>query len=182
MEKGHVVIDGHVRIESIVLKYHGHITIPRRKVVDRLIVEEVFKRGAEGIIVHGFVGTDSVKECVKAAKGKNVFVLSEMSHPGGREFTQPVADQVVKNAMDAGASGIIAPATRPERVAHFRSMVGDLIILATGVGAQGGSALAAIKAGADFVIVGRRLYRSENPVEEAKKIIKEIQSAKLPSA
>jgi orotidine-5'-phosphate decarboxylase len=146
---------------------------------NRLIVEEVFKKGAAGVIVHGFVGRDSVEACVEAAKGKDVYVVPEMSHPGGTEFTQPVSDQVVKIALETGVSGIIAPATRPERIAHFRSMVGELKILATGVGAQGGSARAAIKAGADYVIVGRKLYKSESPVEEAKRIVEEIRTARM---
>jgi orotidine-5'-phosphate decarboxylase len=144
---------------------------------NRLILEEVFGRGADGVIVHGFVGSDSVKQCVETADGKDVYVVSEMSHPGGLEFTRPVADNIVKLAVDAGATGLIAPATRPERVANFRSMAPSLRILATGVGAQGGSAKTAIKAGADHVIVGRKLYTSENPVEEADRIIEEIRSA-----
>lgn len=141
---------------------------------NRLIVEEVFKRGAQGVIVHGFVGRDSVKACVDAAKGNDVIVVSEMSHPGGLEFTQPAADKILEMAVESGATGLIAPATRPERVAHIRSKVGNLKIIATGVGAQGGSAKEAIKAGADFIIVGRRLYNAENPVEEAEKIIAEM--------
>jgi len=141
---------------------------------NRLIVEEVFGRGAKGVIVHGFVGRDAVKTCVDTAKGNDVFVVAEMSHPGGKEFTQPIADKIVEVAIDAGASGIIAPATRPERIAHFRSLLGNLKIIATGVGAQGGSAKEAIKAGADYIIVGRRIYNADNPVEEAEKIIAEM--------
>ena len=53
---------------------------------NRLIVENVFNRGAAGVIVQGFVGKDSIEACVNAAKGKDVFVVVEMSHPGGAEF------------------------------------------------------------------------------------------------
>ena len=142
---------------------------------NRLIVEEVFRRGASGVIVHGFVGEDSVRACVEAAAG-NVFAVTEMSHPGGKEFTQPVADKLARLAVEAGASGIIAPATRPERVKELREIVGPLLRLCPGVGAQGGSASDAISAGADYVIVGRSIYQAEDPKAEASRIVGEIGS------
>ncbi len=143
---------------------------------NRLIVEQVFGHGASGVIVHGFVGEDSVRACVEAATGE-VFVLSEMSHPGGQVFTAPIADRLAQLAVDAGAAGIVAPATRPERVAKLREIVGDLTIITPGVGAQGGSASASIEAGADYIIVGRSIYNSPTPKETAKNIVEEIQSA-----
>ena len=142
---------------------------------NRLIVEEVFRRGASGVIVHGFMGTDSVRACVDAANGE-VFVLAEASHPGGKEFTQPVADRLARLAVEAGASGIIAPATRPERVKELREIVGPLLILCPGVGTQGGSASDTIAAGADYVIVGRSIYQAEDPKAEASRIVDEIAS------
>ncbi len=140
---------------------------------NRLIVEQVFGHGASGVIVHGFVGEDSVRACVEAAKGE-VFVVTEMSHPGGQVFTAPIADKLAHLAVDVGASGIIAPATRPERVKALREIVGDLIIITPGVGAQGGSASASIEAGADYIIVGRSIYNSPDPKHSAKEIVEEI--------
>ncbi len=141
---------------------------------NRLIVEQVRKRGASGIIVHAFVGSDSLRACVEAADGMDVFAVTEMSHPGGEEFTAKFADELARAAVSAGASGIIAPATRPERIAHLRKIIGDLLILSPGVGAQGGSPESAIKAGADFIIVGRTIYKSKNPAESALKTVEEI--------
>jgi orotidine-5'-phosphate decarboxylase len=141
---------------------------------NRLIVERVIEKGAQGVIVHGFVGKDSIEACVKAASGKDVFIVVEMSHPGGAEFFQSLTENLVMLAVDAGASGVIAPATRPERISYIRGLVGDLKILTPGVGAQGGSAAQAIKAGADYIIVGRSIYRAENPRAEAEKIADEI--------
>ena len=142
---------------------------------DRLIVEQVKRRGASGIIVHAFTGSDSMKAAVDAAGDMDVFAVTEMSHPGGKEFTAKVADELAKVAVDSGATGIIAPATRPERIRHLRDIIGDdMLILSPGVGAQGGSAKDTIEAGADFIIVGRAIYKSENPEESAKKIVREI--------
>jgi len=144
---------------------------------NRLIAEEAFRRGASGIIVQGFVGHDSAKAVVEAAKGKDVFIVTEMSHPGGREFTAPMADQLAKLAVEVDATGVIAPATRPERIAHVRSIVGKLLILSPGVGAQGGSAADAIRHGADYVIVGRGIYGDPDPRAAANKVVEDIISA-----
>ena len=141
---------------------------------NRIIVKEAFKHNASGVIVHGFMGKDSVKICVDTAEGRDVFVVTEMSHPGAVEFLQPLTDKLAKLAVDAGATGVIAPGTRPERIKHIRGIVGDLLILSPGVGAQGGKASDAIMAGADYVIVGRSIYQSDNPRKTAIEIVNEI--------
>jgi orotidine-5'-phosphate decarboxylase len=144
---------------------------------NRLIVEQAVANGASGVIVHGFVGHDSVEACVKAAEGADVFVVTEMSHPGGTEFTSKHADKMVMLAKESGATGIIAPATRPERLAEIRQMADNLMILTPGVGAQGGTAGDAINAGADYVIVGRSIYQSDNPKKAAQDLANQIKSA-----
>jgi len=140
------------------------------------ITAAAFALGAKGVICHGFAGEDSVRACVEAARG-DVFVVTEMSHPGGQHFTAPVAEEIAKIAVTAGASGIVAPATRPERVKRLRAVVGDLLILAPGAGAQGGSPSEAIAAGADYVIVGRAITESPDPGKAARGIADEIRAA-----
>jgi orotidine-5'-phosphate decarboxylase len=139
-----------------------------------LITEQAVRLGASGIICQGFAGSDSVRAVVEAAGKADVFVVTEMSHPGGREFTAPVADRLAKLALDSGATGVIAPATRPERIAAIRAIVGRLLILSPGVGAQGGDAAQAIKAGADLVIVGRAIYNDPDPSRAAERIADDI--------
>jgi orotidine-5'-phosphate decarboxylase len=142
--------------------------------VDEMIVRAAVGAGASGVIVHGFVGSDSVAACVKAASGIDVFVVAEMSHPGAVEHMEPASEAIARAARDAGAAGIIAPATRPERIARLREVVGPkLRILSPGVGVQGGDARRALMAGADAVIVGRSLYRAPNP----QKALAELASA-----
>ena len=144
---------------------------------NRLIVDQVFRHHAKGVIVHGFVGEDSVRACVDAARGGDVFVVAEMSHPGAVRWNAPVADDVARMAVDVGAAGIIAPATRPERVRALRAIVGERLILSPGVGAQGGTPADPISAGADYIIVGRAIYDAANPRGEAEKIAGEITRA-----
>lgn len=143
---------------------------------NRLIVEQAMARGAEAVICHGFAGADSVRACVNAAKGQ-VFVLTEMSHPGGKQFTAPVAEELALLAKDVGARGIVAPATRPERVAELRKLVGDLEIISPGVGAQGGKASDTLRSGATYVIVGRAIYQAADPREAARMLSEEAQAA-----
>ena len=140
---------------------------------NRLIVEQAMSRGATAVIAHGFTGEDSVKACIDAAKGQ-VFVVTEMSHPGGKQFTAPIADKLAILAKEAGARGIVAPATRPERIADLRELIGKLEIISPGVGAQGGKASDAIRAGADYIIVGRAIYESSDPGSSAKALAEEV--------
>jgi orotidine-5'-phosphate decarboxylase len=144
--------------------------------VNTLIVDQAVKRGASAVICHGFVGEDSVKACVDAAKGQ-AFVVTEMSHPGGKQFTAPVADRLAALAKSAGARGIVAPATRPDRIADLRKIIGKLEIISPGVGAQGGKASDTIKAGADYIIVGRAIYESPDPKAAAKALADEVKSS-----
>ncbi|MBU3967269.1 MAG: orotidine-5'-phosphate decarboxylase [Euryarchaeota archaeon] len=146
---------------------------------DRLICEEAFEAGASAVIVHGFTGRDSLMECVKTGSKHHgdIYVVTEMSHPGALDFLQPAAYELAQLAVECGAKGVVAPATRPERLKEIRRIVGDMTIISPGVGAQGGSAADTIQAGADFVIVGRSIYNSKAPGKEAEKIVREIESA-----
>ncbi|MBU1158385.1 MAG: orotidine-5'-phosphate decarboxylase [Candidatus Thermoplasmatota archaeon] len=142
---------------------------------NRLIVEQAMSLGASAVIAHGFTGDDSVRACVEAAKGQ-VFVVTEMSHPGGKQFTAPLADKLAYLAKTAGARGIVAPATRPERIAALRKVIGDLEIISPGVGAQGGKASDALNAGADYIIVGRAIYEAADPGKAASELAAETKS------
>ncbi len=132
---------------------------------NRLICDQVFAAGFSGIICHGFPGIDSVKACIASARAHRgaCYVVAEMSHPGGNEFfSHGVAEQIAGNAIIAGADGIIAPATRPDRVRVLRGFVGDGKILSPGIGAQGGDA-DAIASLVDGIIVGRSIYDAPDP-------------------
>lgn len=141
-----------------------------------LIVSNAVKRGASAVIVHAFTGDDSLKAAVDAAGDAEIYAVTEMSHPGGKMFTALHAEEMAKLGVECGAAGFIAPATRPERIAAIREVIGNRKILSPGVGAQGGSASSAIKAGADYVIVGRAIYKADDPKAVAKSIYDEIQS------
>jgi len=141
---------------------------------NRLIAGRVFGAGADYIIVHGFVGRDSVEAVMELG---NTIIVVEMSHPGAKDFIQPVTDGLIRLANDLEPFGVIAPATRPKRVAYVRSKLKPGIkILTPGVGAQGGKVGEVLKAGADYIIVGRSIYASDNPGESARAIFEEVRA------
>ena len=127
----------------------------------RLIAEAAYGAGAAGIIAHAFPGAGPLRAIRDVAPDRDLYAVITMSHPGGGEFFDITALAAV--ARDGGATGVVAPATRPEDITTVREAVGDLKIIAPGVGAQGGDPRAAITAGADLIIVGRAIYQADNP-------------------
>ena len=156
------------------LKVHGLPLIADFKVADipntnKLIADQVFAAGFSSIICHGFPGKDSVQACVDSAlrHGGECYVVAEMSHPGATEFfIGCTGEHIAKLAVECGADGIIAPATRPFRVKILRSFIGNKKILSPGVGAQGGNATE-IAGMVDGIIVGRALYEAPDPAAAA---------------
>jgi orotidine-5'-phosphate decarboxylase len=144
----------------------------------RLIVENAVSRGASAVIVHAFTGDDSLRAAVDAAGDAEIYAVTEMSHPGAKLFTALHAEEMARLGAECGAKGFIAPATRPDRIAAIRAVIGpDRKILSPGVGAQGGKASDAIRAGADYAIVGRAIYGSDNPREAARRFADDIRGA-----
>jgi orotidine-5'-phosphate decarboxylase len=143
---------------------------------DKLICDQVLSAGASGIIAHAFTGSDSLRACIGSAErfGADVFVVTEMSHPGAEEFMAPLAEKMARLAVQSGATGVVAPATRPERIKLIRSIIGNKTIISPGVGAQGGSAREALASGADYLIVGRSVTDSKDPAAVAEGILLEI--------
>jgi orotidine-5'-phosphate decarboxylase len=132
---------------------------------NRLIAKEAFDAGASGIIAHAFPGPESLKAIREVDSSKELYIVITMSHPKGGDFFD--IDNFCKLALEVGATGVVAPATRPEDVAKVRGLVGDLEIISPGVGAQGGSSKETIKAGANYIIVGRGIYLSDDPAAAA---------------
>ncbi|HQN31434.1 MAG TPA: orotidine-5'-phosphate decarboxylase [Methanothrix soehngenii] len=143
---------------------------------NRLICQAAFGAGASGVIAQAFPGKDSLMACaeVAAENGADLYVVTEMSHPGAEMFMAPQAERMARLAAEVGAAGVVAPATRPERIRLIRSIIGERIIISPGVGAQGGSAGAALQAGADYIIVGRSIYGAEDPEEAAERLLASI--------
>ncbi|WP_457614285.1 orotidine-5'-phosphate decarboxylase [Methanopyrus sp.] len=143
--------------------------------ISRSIVERVSGAGADAAIVHGFVGSDVVGECAEVLP---VFAVATMSHPGAREFYDKACQDIVKVCEDIdGVVGYVAPATRPERIREVRKIT-DKLIVSPGVGAQGAAPGDAVRAGADFEIVGRVITEARDPMEAAEDLVRAMRSSR----
>ena len=110
-----------------------------------------------------------------------------MSHKGASEgYGQTVIDaetgektlqyvSFAKKALKYGADGIVVGATYPQKITEVKKIVrGKVPIYSPGVGAQGGAAEAALKAGANYLIIGREITLAADPAKEASQLLDSI--------
>jgi orotidine-5'-phosphate decarboxylase len=122
---------------------------------------EAFERyGADAVTLSPFMGFDSVQPYLKH-HGKGAFLLCRTSIPGGDDLQnqrlasvsgQPLLyEHIAKLAQGPwnlnGQLGLVVGATYPAEIERVRSLAPTLPLLIPGVGAQGGDAVATIKAG-----------------------------------
>ena len=118
---------------------------------------EAFGRySAHAVTVNPYLGADSVVPFF--AHGGGVIALCRTSNPGGDDLQSldvggaplfvRVAEMVANEWAERGECGLVVGATYPDELRRVRDLVGDLPILVPGVGAQGGDAASAVKAGA----------------------------------
>jgi orotidine-5'-phosphate decarboxylase len=131
--------------------------------------KEAFERyGADAVTLSPFMGFDSVQPYLKY-EGKGAFLLCRTSNPGGDDLqNQHLSDvqgaprlyeHVAKLAQGPwntnGQLGLVVGATYPAEIQAVRKVAPHVPLLIPGVGAQGGDAVATVKAGwrADAPIV-----------------------------
>jgi len=122
---------------------------------------EAFERyGADAVTLSPFMGFDSVQPYLKY-HGKGAFLLCRTSNPGGDDLQnqrlasvdgQPLLyEHVAKLAQGPwnlnGQLGLVVGATYPKEIERVRELAPTVPLLIPGVGAQGGDAMATVKAG-----------------------------------
>src|SRR3989338_1507497 len=139
--------------------------------------------------VHTLGGSEMMRKAAEAAKGKaekpkilGVTVLTSMDQKAINEvgIEKSIEEEVLNlatMARDAGLDGVVAS---PQETSAIRKKLGkDFIIVTPGVrpewAARGdqrrvATPSSAIKAGADYIVVGRPIIESGNPVEAARKV------------
>jgi orotidine-5'-phosphate decarboxylase len=131
--------------------------------VVELEVATLYERGADGVLILGVAGEESIRRAIGVDTGRMVFVLTELTHATGL-IDEELAEESARVALRTKAYGIQAPGTKPERIATLRKTVGpDLKIIACGIGVQGGKAGTASQRGADYAIIGREITNAQNP-------------------
>jgi len=122
---------------------------------------EAFERyGADAVTLSPFMGFDSVQPYLAHA-GKGAFLLCRTSNPGGDDLQsqrlasvpgQPLLYEHVALLAQGpwnvnGQLGLVVGATYPAEIERVRQLAPTLPLLIPGVGAQGGDALATVRAG-----------------------------------
>jgi orotidine-5'-phosphate decarboxylase len=122
---------------------------------------EAFERyGADAVTLSPFMGFDSVQPYLAHA-GKGAFLLCRTSNPGGDDLQsqrlasvpgQPLLYEHVAQLAQGpwnlnGQLGLVVGATYPDEIERVRQLAPTLPLLIPGVGAQGGDALATVRAG-----------------------------------
>ena len=105
---------------------------------------------------------------------KEIFLLTEMSHPGAKMFLQKDAEAIAQMGVDMKITNFVAPATRLDRLATIRQIVGEeAFIISPGVGKQGGDGAKTLQY-SNAIIVGRSIYEAENPKQACEDLIKSL--------
>ncbi|VTU41007.1 orotidine 5'-phosphate decarboxylase [Variovorax sp. PBS-H4] len=130
---------------------------------------EAFERyGADAVTLSPFMGFDSVEPYLRY-EGKGAFLLCRTSNPGGDDLQaqrlagmegQPFLYEHIAKLVQGpwnlnGQLGLVVGATYPAEIERVRALAPTVPLLIPGVGAQGGDAVATVRAGwrADAPIV-----------------------------
>jgi len=123
--------------------------------------KEAFERyGADAVTLSPFMGFDTIAPYLKY-HGKGAFLLCRTSNPGGDDFQnqrlssvagEPLLYEHIAQLAQGpwnlnGQLGLVVGATYPAEIARVRALAPTLPLLIPGVGAQGGDALATVRAG-----------------------------------
>ncbi|QDL52906.1 orotidine-5'-phosphate decarboxylase [Rhodoferax aquaticus] len=123
--------------------------------------KEAFERyGADAVTLSPFMGFDSIQPYLKY-HGKGAYLLCRTSNPGGDDFQnqrlasvegQPTLFEHIAALAQGpwnlnGQLGLVVGATYPAEIERVRALAPTVPLLIPGVGAQGGDALATVKAG-----------------------------------
>ncbi len=157
---------------------------------NQVIAEYYYAAGFDAIIANPFVGwEEGLKPLFDVSKRLNrgVILLTYMSHKGASEgYGQTIIDpftgqqmpqyiSFAKKALQWGADGVVVGATYPEKILEVKHILSNKVaIYSPGVGVQGGGAEAAVKAGANYLIVGREITMSVDPAEAAQSLLNSI--------
>ena len=145
--------------------------------INRIVIEHMADIGFDAVISHSMIGREkALDEAVSTAHRNGLGILSvvAMSHPGGEEILNKCFVDALRISLEAGVDGFILPATMPKYIEVVRERGFRGLIFSPGVGAQGAEAGSAVSRGADFEIIGRGIYKADDPVEAAKGFLERL--------
>ena len=100
-------------------------------------------------------GVDAVYRWAEA-RDKGIFALCRMSNPGTHDYQSRLMDgekfyiRLARDAFNHGSNGYVVGCTASEELGDVRAVIGeDCLILAPGLGAQGGDPVTALRLGSN---------------------------------
>ena len=145
--------------------------------------------------IHALGGSEMMMRAVEAAResekkpkllGVTVLTSMDQSSIGEIGIEKKIEEEVVSLARLGKESGLDGVIASPNETGLIRKNLGkDFIIVTPGIrpaGAEKGdqkrvmTPKAAVTAGADYIVVGRPIIETKDPLGAAKKIIKEMES------
>ena len=150
---------------------------------NKVATETLWQAGFDAVIVNPIMGSENLQSLIESAHKNDhgIITLVHMSHPGAKlgygltilqnKKTLKINDLFLKWSCSMKADGIVVGATVPQIIKSCsKSSKGQCEIYSPGVGTQGGDPINAIRSGANYLIVGRTILNSKDPVLEAKKL------------
>ena len=153
---------------------------------NKVIARHYFETGFDAVTANPFVGwEDGLQSVFEIAEtfDRGVLLLVYMSHKGSWEGygieandpkfggTRPLYHLFAEKALAWGAEGAIVGATYPEKIREVYNILGNKVpIYSPGIGVQGGRVKFAVSSGAMYLIVGRSIIDSNDPITTAKEL------------
>jgi orotidine-5'-phosphate decarboxylase len=146
--------------------------------------ETLFSNGFDALIANPFVGyKEGMDDLLDKSREmrKGVIMLVYMSHAGAREGYglraggEPLYLGFARKTKKWGADGAVVSSKSPSVIREVRSILKkEQVILSPGVGFQGGDARKALAAGSDYLIVGRSIVESDDPMGTVEALSREV--------
>jgi orotidine-5'-phosphate decarboxylase len=154
------------------------------------IAQYYYAAGFDALIANPFIGwEEGLKPLFEVSHRlqRGMILLCYMSHRGASEgYGQTIIDSetderilqyisFANKAVKYAADGVVVGATYPQKIAEVKQVTGKKVpIYSPGVGFQGGEAETAVKAGANYLIIGREITMAADPAYAARQLCDSI--------
>ncbi len=148
-------------------------------------IEHLYRAGFDALTLNPIIGYSALNNAISNihTRGMGAIALVYMSHVSAQdtygmsiryEHKGYTIDRLymlfLAWAVECNADGVVVGATRPNIVKECNNYIAsrgaNTAIFSPGVDAQGGDARLAIESGSEYIIVGRSVIDSDNPVNK----------------
>jgi orotidine-5'-phosphate decarboxylase len=161
---------------------------------NKVTIQYLYSMGFDSIIVNPFIGKDNLEATVNFAHSLNCGIISlvYMSHSSAKEgfgvyttdpsnnhinIQTPFYNVFYQNSKDSQVDGVVIGGNRLDILKELSSTNSNKIpIYSPGLITQGGDIKSALECGADYLIIGRAIIGSSDPLIKLQAIYSLIRS------